>query len=258
MRKILWEQIKNCTLMFRIAKYEKKSDYQNHYLGLLWQYVNPLIQIGIYYAVFGIGFRASSLEFILIGIIPWLFINNVVIQGAKSILNKLNLVSKMKFPLSTLPNITIISNLPSFLTMVLILIITLMNKGIYPNLYWIQLIYYFSALLLFLFAGSLLNAIISVIIPDYQIVLQSLMRVLFYATGIVWDVNNKLPEWIVNILKLNPFMYIINGFRDSLLYQHCFLESIGYTCYFWATTCLIFFLATRLYFRFKDRLVDFM
>ncbi|EMG28520.1 teichoic acid translocation permease TagG [Listeria fleischmannii subsp. fleischmannii LU2006-1] len=111
---ILREQIQNFGIIYRVAHYENKASYQGHYLGYFWQFLNPLIQIAIYYLVFSVGFKSASLEFILIGIIPWFFISNVILQGANSIFNQIHMASKMRFPLSTLPSITIVSNLSSF------------------------------------------------------------------------------------------------------------------------------------------------
>ena len=46
-----------------------------------------------------------------------------------------------------------------------------------------------------------------------------LLRLLFYVTGIFYSVNTRLPapygEWA---LKLNPVAYILDGLRKCLLY----------------------------------------
>ncbi|EMG28519.1 techoic acid ABC transporter [Listeria fleischmannii subsp. fleischmannii LU2006-1] len=120
------------------------------------------------------------------------------------------------------------------------------------------MIYYFVAMVLFLFAFSIFNAIISIIIRDYYLVLQSLLRVLFYTTGVVWNLSDLLPEWTVQIFKLNPLMYIISGFRNALFYEEPLWSDISYTLYFWLVTGLVLFLGTMFYEKFKNRLLDFM
>lgn len=45
---VLIEQIKNFGTISRISKYEERATYQSHYLGLVWQFLNPAIQVGIY------------------------------------------------------------------------------------------------------------------------------------------------------------------------------------------------------------------
>src|SRR5699024_4654126 len=127
-----------------------KATYQSHYLGLLWQILNPAIQIGIYYLVFGVGVNGSRLVdgvpffgWMLIGMTAWFFINSSMLGGSNSIYRQVNVVSKMKFPLSILPTTNMVSNLSTFWPMTAITIVVLAIFGKYPTIYWTQLIYYF-------------------------------------------------------------------------------------------------------------------
>ncbi|WP_239256442.1 ABC transporter permease [Listeria ilorinensis] len=263
---VLKEQIKYTPMMVRISRYEDRANYQSHYLGLLWEILNPLIQIAIYYLVFGYGLRGSQsisgnvtfLEWMLAGIVPWFFINNVVLQGTNSIYNKIHLVSKMNFPMSILPNITIVSNLMSYVVMMAIMLGIFLIKGTPITIHWVQFIYYFVAMIVFLFSFSLFNATLTVLIRDHAFVLQSLMRVLFYLTGIVWNIPDLLPEWAYNLLKLNPLMYLIDGFRNTFLMNQWFWETPSYTVYFWLITALFLFVGATLHMKFRERFVDFV
>lgn len=58
--RILKEQATSFSLILRLAAYETKSKYQMNYLGVLWQLLNPLIQMLAYWFVFGIGIRKST------------------------------------------------------------------------------------------------------------------------------------------------------------------------------------------------------
>lgn len=258
------EQVKNLPMIFRIARYEDKATYQSHYLGLAWQILNPLIQIAIYYFVFGFamnaksGSNASYIEWMLAGIIPWFFISAVILQGANSIYNKISMVSKMNFPMSILPNITIVSNLTSYFTMMLILLGLFAINGTPITVYWGQYLYYFVAMIAFLYSVTLFNATISVLVRDYYIMLQSVMRVLFYMSGIVWNLETMLPQWLVDLLKLNPIYYVVNGFRETFLMHKGFWESPSYTMYFWLITFTLLFVGATLHMKFRERFVDYL
>src|SRR5690625_266776 len=99
---IIKEQIEYRDLILRMAQFETKGMYQTHYLGSLWQYLNPAIQVAIYYTVFGIGLRGGGatdgevpfLVWLLLGLIPWFFIAPTMIQGSNSVHQKVNLVSR--------------------------------------------------------------------------------------------------------------------------------------------------------------------
>ena len=84
---VLKEQIQHMGMIFRMSRYEDKATYQSHYLGLAWQILNPAIQVGIYYLVFGVGVNQgreiSGVPFIvwmLIGITAWFYINSSILE----------------------------------------------------------------------------------------------------------------------------------------------------------------------------------
>ncbi|MGG4167067.1 ABC transporter permease [Rossellomorea vietnamensis] len=261
---ILKEQITNQHLMFRLATYEIKGKYLMHYLGVLWQILNPAIQIAVYWLVFGLGIRGGAevngfpfFTFLLTGIIPWFFINHSLNQGSNSVYKQVKLVSKMKFPLSILPSVVIISNFLNFIMMIVIMLWILNINGIQPSIYLIQLPYYIFCTVVFLYSITLLFSTFSTIIRDFQSLLQSLMRMLFYLTPILWDIK-MLPEIFEKILRLNPIYYLISGYRDTFLYHNWFFEDINYMFYFWVLTFILFFMGSKLHMKFRAKFIDYL
>jgi teichoic acid transport system permease protein len=261
---ILKEQVANINLIYRLATYEIKGKYQAHYLGAAWQFLSPALQIIVYWFVFGLGIRGGNpvgdtpfFIWLLVGLIPWFFISPSIIQGSNSVYSKVALVSKMKFPVSVLPSIVLVSNLFTFLIMAIFLAIIIAIYGINPGMYIIQLPYYLFALFIFLFAVTLLFSTITTIVRDMQAVLQSSMRMLFYMTPVLWDMS-ELPPKYLNLVKLNPFYYLIEGFRNTIFGHQWFFEDWTYTLYFWATTLLILFIGANIHVRFRKQFVDYL
>lgn len=261
---IIKEQFLNINLMFRLAIYEVKSKYLMHYLGVFWEFLNPAIQLFVYWFVIGIGIRGGGeisgfpyVIWLLTGIIPWFFISRSVSQGSSSVFRKVNLVSKMKFPVSVLPTISIISSSFIFLIMIVILFIILSFYGIGFQPMLIQLPYYLISMFIFLFAITLLFSTISVVVRDFQSLLQQGMRVLFYLTPILWDPSLFSPL-IQTILKLNPFFYLVNGFRESILGTGWFYQDLIYTIYFWSFTLLILLIGAAVHIKLRNRFVDYI
>ncbi|MFB4474018.1 ABC transporter permease [Oceanobacillus caeni] len=262
--KIINEQFEHLSLIFRLAFYEIKSKYQMHYLGILWQFLGPLIHVCVYWFVFGIGLRRGApvgeipyLIWLLVGLIPWFFISPTIVQGSNSIYSKVNLVSKMKFPVSILPSITIVSNSFNFLIMLLILVVISYFHGIHINIYIIQLPYYLLCLYVFIYSFTLLSSTISVLIRDYQLLIQSSIRLLFFLTPILWNIDN-FSEELKSLIELNPFTYIIKGFRDSFLAGDWFFNDVRYMAYFWILTILILFIGSLLHNSFKNKFIDYL
>lgn len=261
---IVNEQWKNVHLIFRLAIYDMKSRYQLHYLGWLWQFLNPALQIALYWFVFGFGIRKGSpvgdtpfLIWLLLGLIPWFFIAPSILQGSNSIYNRVNLVSKMKFPVSSLPTTSLVTNSFNFFTMMLILVVLLVVNKINAGLYLLQLPYYLLCLYAFLFAVSLLFSTISIIFRDFQLIIQSGIRMAFFLLPIVWKMDS-LPAFYVNILKLNPIFYLIEGFRDTFLGGRWFFTDLPYAAYFWSMTLFILFLGSFMHVKFRDKFVDYI
>jgi teichoic acid transport system permease protein len=261
---LIKEQFGNLGIMFRISKYQDKSDYQSHYLGLVWEYLYPIIQIGIYWLVFGFGLKKGTsggvdyLSWMVIGITPWFYMNSVVLDASKSIYLQVGMVSKMKFPVSVLPTIKVISNLSSFWAMLVVSIfIAFFKGGIVPNMYWIQWIYYFFAMVCWLVAFSIFNSTIAILVRDYRIFLQSFMRMLFYMSGVLFNFEtNAFPAPLVRIFQLNPFFYIISGFRESMLGDDWFWQKPILTITFWLFVLFFLLVGSHLHYKFRSRFVD--
>lgn len=184
---LIQEQVQYIQLIFKMAKYDTKSKYQMHYLGVLWQFIMPIVQIGVYWFIFGLGIRERApighipfIAWLIAGIIPWFFISTSIVQASNSIYSKINLVSKMKFPVSALPSISIVSNGFNFIIMLVFAQIVLIINGIYPTIMTLQLIYYIFATVVLVYALSLLFSTLSTIARDFQNALQSAMRLLFF------------------------------------------------------------------------------
>ncbi|RCW77405.1 ABC transporter permease [Saliterribacillus persicus] len=264
-RQIINEQISHWDLILRMAKFDVKGKYEIHYLGSLWEYINPSIQIAIYWFVFGLGLRQGApigdipfFLWMLMGLIPWFFISPTLLQGSNSVHSKVALVSKMNFPTSVLPTVKIVSNSYKFFTMMAILLIVLIAYGIYPSIYIIQLVYYVICLFAFLFAFTIMSSTLSTLVRDYQMFLQSTMRMLLYLSPILWDTSRLPIPALENILKLNPFFYIIQGIRDSLIGGKWFFEDPIYLVYFWMLTFAILFFGSKAHLRFRKNFMDYL
>lgn len=261
---VVKEQLSNFPLILRLAGYDIKSTYQMHYLGALWQFLNPVVQILAYWFVFGIGIRGGApvgdtpfFIWLLVGIVPWFFISSSITQGSNSIYKKVSLVAKMKFPVSVLPTITIIKNTNNFLLLFFSLLLILFINNIYPGIYFLQLPYYLFALIALLFSITLLCSTISVLVRDFQTAISSFMRMFFFLTPILWDASN-LSDSLINLLKLNPFYYIIEGFRNTLLHGVWFYEDLLLTIYFWSFVLLVLFIGAFLHIKFRNKFVDYL
>lgn len=267
---VINEQVKHFYLVRRLSLYEMKSSNNSNYLGMAWEFLNPLIQIMIYWFVFGYGIRqrepielsngieVAFLQWMLPGIIVWFFFFHSTIQGSKSIYSRLKMLSKMNFPMSVIPNIVIFSQFYIHLALMMFVFIVLQFSGFIINIYYIQLIYFVIAAFAFIYALALITSTLSTIIRDVQMFLQATLRLLLYLSAILWPLTT-LPEGVMTIMKLNPVYYLVEGYRSSFLGTGWFfIEQWELTLLFWTVTISLFILGSVLHIRFRRHFIDFI
>ncbi|TCT19884.1 teichoic acid transport system permease protein [Melghiribacillus thermohalophilus] len=262
---VLKEQIKYFYLIRRLSLYELKSTTTNNYLGMAWEIINPSIQIAIYWFVFGYGIRQHQpvegipfFQWMLAGIVVWFLINQGILKGTKSIYSKIKILAKMNFPMSVIPNYVLFSQLYPHLLLLLIVIILLQLIGYPISIYYLQIPLYVFGVMSILFSITLITSTLATIAQDVQMFLQSIMRMLLYLSPILWPLS-LLPDWLQTVMKINPFYYIVEGYRHSLLGKGWFfIEEWSYSLYFWALVLILFTLGSYLHVKFRRHFVDFI
>lgn len=272
---VLKEQFKHFNLIRRISLYELRNNNNANYLGLAWEVISPVIQIAIYWLVFGYLISGGEgreipnptpgepkLQFfpwLVSGMIVWMFFQPAATQGAKSIYSRLRLLSKMNFPMSVIPNITIFSKFYPHLILVVLTIILMQVTGYPISIYMLQLPYFMFATFAFTYAFVLLMTTLTTLIRDIQLLLQATLRMVLYLTPILW-ISQGLPDFLKVLMKLNPLYYLVDGYRASLMGQNgwYFITSWEYTIYFWVVTAIIFMIGAALHVRFRRHFIDFL
>jgi len=270
---VLKEQIQSFYLVRRLSVYEMKSSNRNNYLGVLWEIINPMIQIAIYWFVFGYGIFNSGgrgnvdlngvlipyFPWMLSGFVVWFFMNQAILQGSKSIYSRIQMISKMSFPMSVVPTYVIFSLFYQHIMLLVIVLVIFQFLGYPFNIFYSQLPYFIIATLFFLVALSLITSTISTIVRDFQMLIQSLVRILIYLSPFLWPPYHLQPEIIQTIMKLNPIYYLAEGYRASILGLSWYpIEHWEYTLYFWGITLILLFFGSVLHMKFRDRFVDFL
>lgn len=265
-KKILTEQIQYFYLVRRLSIYELRSLTSGNYLGMAWEIINPTIQILIYWFVFGFGIRQRAdvgdipyFQWMFAGILVWFFINQAIIKSSKSIYSKIKMLSKMNFPMSVIPSYVIFAQLYPHLIILSLGAIILQFIGYPISIYYLQLPLYLAGLLVFVFSLSLILSTLTTIVRDVQMLLQAVMRMLLYLSPILWPPGLLLAEkWLV-FLKVNPFYYLVEGYRYSLLGEGWyFLENPIYTLYFIGVVLLTFIVGSYLHVKFRSQFIDFL
>ena len=203
------------------VKKEIRGKYKGSFLGVLWSFVNPLLQVLVYAIVFPYIMRVKTdnyLVFLIIGIIPWTFFTYVLNQGMITVRMNAGIIKKVYFPREILPISVATSGLVNFLISCIIILLFCIfgGVGITWHLVFLPLIAIFQYVLqLGLTLG--LSAI-NIYIKDTEYIVQFFINMLFYGTPILYTAT-LFPERYRWILYLNPMAQIINAYRDIFLYH---------------------------------------
>lgn len=190
--------------------------YKNSFLGVLWSFVNPLLQIIVYAIIFPLIMK-SDIEyyvvFMVCGLIPWNYFSTVINRTSFTMIENGNIIKKVYFPREILPISVVTSETVTFLiSSILILLFTLgYGLGLTINIVFYPLILLVQYVLLI--GISLIVSSVTVYFRDLQHFIGVLLQLFFYATPIVYAVDT-IPENFRWILKYNPMTYIIEGYRD--------------------------------------------
>lgn len=203
------------------VKKEIRGRYKNSVLGVLWTFLNPLLQLLVYALIFPLILKDTQeyyVIFVCVGLIPWTFFTATISQSASTIINNGNIVKKVYFPREILPISVVTSATVNFLISTLIIIAFVLIFGLGISKY---IIFYPIVLLIqyvFLLGISFILSSLTVYFRDLEHFVQIAIMVLFYATPIVYAANS-IPSEFSFIMKLNPMAHIINGYRDIFYNQ---------------------------------------
>lgn len=236
------------SILFELAKRNFQKQYMGSYLGFVWVYLQPLLFVMVIYIIFSIGLKTGGfvqdvpfVVYLITGIVPWFYIADNLNSNTKVIKQHSFLLKKVDFRLSMLPIINIMSSVIPHLFLIFISVVILVFNEVSISFYFFQLIYYFIAMISLLLGIAWLTSSTQLFIPDIGKLMNLLVTFGFWLTPIFWNVNN-VPvqyQWIIN---LNPFSYVVQGYRDSLYLEVAFWEKPQETFLFWSITVFFLFI----------------
>lgn len=249
-------------IIWNLATEDFKKRFVGSYFGVFWMFVQPIVTVIIYYCVFQLGFKSAPpsgtnapyVLWLIPGIVPWFYFNEAVNMGTGVLYDYNYLVKKVVFKISILPVIKNLACLMVHMIFWLIMIAVFLIYGYTPNLFWLQTIYYSFCAFVLILAITMLTSAINVFFKDMGQIVNIMLQFGMWITPIMWSYTMMGDyAWI---LKFNPFYYISEGYRDSMLNNVGFWEHPTLTLYFWVFTLLLLFIGTKVFKKLKPHFAD--
>ena len=203
------------------VKKEVRSKYKNSFLGVLWSFLNPLLQIIVYAIIFSLilsNKQENYAIFLCCGLIPWTFFSSSINKSAFTFIENGNIIKKVYFPREIIPISVVTAETINFLISTIIILGFVILGGIGLSKYIIYYPIVLIAQYLVILSLSLVISSVCVYFRDLQHFIGVILQLLFYAAPIVYS-PNSIPLEYQWILKYNPMTYIINAYRNIFYYQ---------------------------------------
>ncbi|MBN1622866.1 MAG: ABC transporter permease [Clostridia bacterium] len=257
------EHKENLYRIWQLGKYHMQKQTIRTSLGIGWIFIHDLI----YFAVFTI-FRylmAGSAQvegmnfivFLITGLVPWFFMSEVINNGSNAIKMNQAIISSIKFPITVIPTIEVMAIFLKRLFTLLVAFGISIGFGYLSSFRPLLFLYYFFSMLILMILFNLIISAFVAISDDFNQLYLSIVRVIFFSMPIIWSFETitGLP-WAIYILKLNPMVYIISGFRDAFVLGNA--PDLQYTVYFWVLCLIMFAAGSMIQYRLRKYYSDFI
>ncbi len=214
-------------LLADFAWRELRARYKGSALGFAWNFVNPLLQLVVFWILFGVLLNSrphtESGEqpypiFLFVGLIPWTFFATSLQAGASSIVANGAIVKKVRLPVQLLPAASVLSALVNFLLSLLILfaVLALFGPRHPEGLVYLPVLAVIQLSLNLGFAYLLAGA--NVFFRDVEHILGILLMAWYFLTPVLFPVSVAAdrPRELF-LLYVNPMTSIIVGYQRALL-----------------------------------------
>jgi teichoic acid transport system permease protein len=215
----LWQR-RHFTWSLTLARFHATNSEDR--LGLLWYGLRPLIQAAIYGVIFGLLLPSSTrpdnyVAFVVIGVFLFHYSSGCLVKGTKSIVKNISLVRSVHFPRAILPISSTGQETLSLGVVLSMMIVICLITGLRPQWSWLLAIPAIVMLIMFSVGLGLVCARITAQVRDFAQLLPHVLRIIFYCSGILYDVDRfDAHQKVFDVIKLTPFYTYIALTRNAI------------------------------------------
>ena len=263
LKRIIKDHIEYRGQILKLAKSDIVKTYRGAALGWSWAIIKPVVTIFVYWFAFAIGLRAGGgvkgypfFLWLISGIVPWFYMGDMITGGTDAIRKYSFLVTKMKFPISTIPTFVSISKYMINIALLLIVGILFAIFGFAPTIYYLQIPFYIFLTFIFFTSWALFASMLAAISKDFANLVKSFITAVFWLSGILWNSETVKIGWLKKVLVVNPVTFLVNGFRNCFINKIWFWEQPKRLMYFGIITLIMIILSLWIYKRLRKEIPD--
>jgi teichoic acid transport system permease protein len=209
--------------LYMMARSRLRAGFEKNRLGIVWVVLRPTINAAIYGLIFGVlqgGAKPPDYTaYVVIGVFLFEFFSKSMNEGSKSITGNRALVQSLAFPRLTLPLAEVVENFMSLMPMIGVMFFYLIVLGHYPRWQWFMLIPLLAIFSVFNAGIAMIGARLTVHVADLTQLLPFVSRILFYTSGVLFDVNRLLGAHptLIALYDFYPIYQVLQVARSVLM-----------------------------------------
>lgn len=217
-------------LVWQMSKRDVLGRYRGSMIGVAWSFFNPIFMLAVYTFVFSFVFKArwgvdteegqgSFAVILFAGMVVHGLFAECVNRAPSLLLNNINYVKKVVFPLEILPWTILISAL--FHTAISVLVLLVAEVALMGGLPWtvILLPLVWLPFVIAIMGVSWFLASLGVYLRDVAQITGLLTTVLLFMSPVFYPLS-RLPEKYQAWLLLNPLTFMIEQTRQVVVWGH--------------------------------------
>ena len=217
-----WQDLWNYReLFYFLAWRDILVRYKQTAIGIAWALIRPFLTMVVFTVVFGNLAKLPSEGvpypiLVFAAMLPWQFFANSLSESSNSLINNVNLVSKVYFPRLIVPASAVIVSFVDFLISGTILLGLMAWYNFVPG--WRILTLPLFILIAFVAAmgAGLWLAALNVEYRDFRYIVPFIVQFGLYISPVGFS-SQIIPEQWRLLYSLNPMVGVIDGFRWAIL-----------------------------------------
>lgn len=207
-------------LTYTLAVTDWKLRFFGSVLGYLWTLIRPLMFFGIVYVVFAEILHIGTVRFypayLLTAIVLWGYFSESVTAGVTSLVNRENLLRKMRFPRMVIPLSVVLTALLNLAGNFLAVLVFVLATGVRPRWSWLEMPVLLALLATLAVGLGMLLSALYVRYRDVQPIWEVVQQGLFYGTPILYVVT-QVPGTAREAVLCNPVAAILTQMRHAFI-----------------------------------------
>ncbi len=206
---VIWEK----------SRLNLKSEAAENHLSYAWWFIEPVIHMVCYYAVFELLMQRGGpgfVYFLLVGLVPWLWFARSVSQASNSLVSGRGLISQRPIPKSFFPLVLVVQCALKQLIVLGILLIFLIFSGHQFTKVWLGLFPIYVVQLAFIITVAMVVALLVAFVVDFKFIIPTIIQFMFFCSGIFFSFE-KISSEYKDYFLMNPMAGLIQAYRNVLL-----------------------------------------